>query len=56
VTQRANNDILHRRKTASFFCVGRTVGASTPFLRDFAVKAGGLDAVFYEFNLLSTLR
>jgi hypothetical protein len=28
-----------------------TVGASTPFLRDFAAKAGGLDAVFSEFNL-----
>jgi len=31
-----------------------TVGASTPFLRDFAVKPGGLDAVFSEFNLDSS--
>ncbi len=31
-----------------------TVGASTPFLRDLAVKAGGLDAVFSEFNLDSS--
>jgi len=28
-----------------------TVTASTPFLRDFALKAGGLDAVYSEFNL-----
>jgi predicted aconitase len=28
-----------------------TVTASTPFLRDFAAKYGGLDAVFSEFNL-----
>ena len=28
-----------------------TIGASTPFLRDFAAKAGGFDAVFSEFNL-----
>jgi hypothetical protein len=28
-----------------------TLGASTPFLRDFGQKHGGLDAVFSEFNL-----
>jgi predicted aconitase len=28
-----------------------TVGATMPFLRDYAVKHGGLDAVFSEFNL-----
>ena len=28
-----------------------TVTATTPFLRDFALKQGGLDAVFSEFNL-----
>lgn len=28
-----------------------TVGASTPFLREFAQKNGGMDAVFSEFNL-----
>ncbi len=28
-----------------------TVGASTPFLREFAQKKGGMDAVFSEFNL-----
>jgi hypothetical protein len=28
-----------------------TVGASTPFLREFAQKHGGMDAVFSEFNL-----
>ncbi|MDE3076801.1 MAG: DUF521 domain-containing protein, partial [Chloroflexota bacterium] len=31
-----------------------TVGASTPFLREFAAKGGGLDAVFSEFNLDSS--
>ena len=31
-----------------------TVTASTPFLRDFAARYGGLDAVFSEFNLDST--
>ncbi|MCG2594354.1 aconitase X catalytic domain-containing protein [Ramlibacter sp. XY19] len=28
-----------------------TVTATTPFLRDFAIQKGGLDAVFSEFNL-----
>ena len=28
-----------------------TVGASTPFLREYGTKHGGLDAVFSEFNL-----
>jgi predicted aconitase len=28
-----------------------TVTATTPFMRDFALRAGGLDAVFSEFNL-----
>lgn len=28
-----------------------TVTATTPFMRDFALKQGGLDAVFSEFNL-----
>jgi predicted aconitase len=28
-----------------------TVSATTPFLRDFALQKGGLDAVFSEFNL-----
>ena len=28
-----------------------TVGSATPFVRDFALKAGGFDAVFSEFNL-----
>lgn len=28
-----------------------TMGASTPFIREWAVKAGSLDAVFCEFNL-----
>jgi predicted aconitase len=28
-----------------------TIGATTPFLRDFAAARGGLDAVFSEFNL-----
>ena len=28
-----------------------TVTASTPFMRDFALKYGGLDAVYSEFNL-----
>jgi hypothetical protein len=28
-----------------------TVGASTPFLRDYGIEHGGLDAVFSEFNL-----
>ncbi len=28
-----------------------TVTATTPFMRDFAVRQGGLDAVFSEFNL-----
>jgi predicted esterase len=28
-----------------------TVAATTPFMRDFALKQGGLDAVFSEFNL-----
>ncbi len=28
-----------------------TVGASTPFLREYGQKRGGLDAVFSEFNL-----
>src|ERR1700761_7909174 len=28
-----------------------TVGATMPFLRDYAAKHGGLDAVFSEFNL-----
>ena len=31
-----------------------TVGASTPFLRNFALKAGSMDAVFSEFNLDSS--
>jgi predicted aconitase len=31
-----------------------SVGATTPFLRDFAAKAGGLDAAFSEFNLDSS--
>ncbi len=31
-----------------------TVGATTPFLRDIAIKAGGMDAVFSEFNLDSS--
>ena len=28
-----------------------TVGATTPFMRDFALERGGMDAVFSEFNL-----
>lgn len=28
-----------------------TIGATTPFMRDFAAERGGLDAVFSEFNL-----
>ncbi|MCX7962818.1 MAG: aconitase X catalytic domain-containing protein [Burkholderiales bacterium] len=28
-----------------------TIGATTPFMRDFAARHGGLDAVFSEFNL-----
>ena len=28
-----------------------TVGASTPFLREYSSKHGGMDAVFSEFNL-----
>lgn len=28
-----------------------TVSATTPFMRDFALKKGGMDAVFSEFNL-----
>jgi predicted aconitase len=28
-----------------------TVGATTPFMRDFALQKGGMDAVFSEFNL-----
>ena len=28
-----------------------TVGATMPFLRDYAATHGGLDAVFSEFNL-----
>lgn len=28
-----------------------TVGSTTPFVRDYALKAGGFDAVFSEFNL-----
>lgn len=31
-----------------------TVGASTPFLREYSSKHGGMDAVFSEFNLDST--
>ena len=31
--------------------VAGTVSASTPFMRDFAAKSGGMDAVFSEFNL-----
>jgi len=31
--------------------VAGTVSASTPFMRDFALKKGGMDAVFSEFNL-----
>lgn len=28
-----------------------TIGATTPFMRDFAAQRGGMDAVFSEFNL-----
>lgn len=31
--------------------VAGTVSASTPFMRDFALQKGGMDAVFSEFNL-----
>ncbi len=31
--------------------VAGTIGATTPFMRDFALKNGGMDAVFSEFNL-----
>lgn len=31
-----------------------TVGSATPFVRDFALQAGGFDAVFSEFNLDSS--
>jgi predicted aconitase len=31
--------------------VAGTVSASTPFMRDYALKKGGMDAVFSEFNL-----
>jgi predicted aconitase len=31
--------------------VAGTLGAATPFMRDFALKHGGMDAVFSEFNL-----
>jgi hypothetical protein len=31
--------------------VAGTVSASTPFMRDFALEKGGMDAVFSEFNL-----
>ena len=31
--------------------VAGTVSATTPFMRDFALEKGGMDAVFSEFNL-----
>ncbi|MEZ5658628.1 MAG: aconitase X catalytic domain-containing protein [Burkholderiaceae bacterium] len=31
--------------------VAGTLGAATPFMREFALKHGGMDAVFSEFNL-----
>ena len=31
--------------------VAGTVSATTPFMRDFALQKGGMDAVFSEFNL-----
>ncbi|UCE32308.1 MAG: aconitase X catalytic domain-containing protein [Burkholderiales bacterium] len=31
--------------------VAGTIGASTPFMRDFEARRGGMDAVFSEFNL-----
>ena len=31
--------------------VAGTVAATTPFMRDFAQRKGGMDAIFSEFNL-----